>query len=79
MYESCESVYVMKEEQESRTGMMLDFSWMIQEKSYVQITRSMLTIKFMSAICCITDCRKLNTDFINNIHKKSEHTIINTF
>ena len=55
MYESCESVYAMKEEQESRTGMTLDFSWTIQEKSFVQITRSMFTVKFISAICYIKD------------------------
>ena len=47
MYESCESVSAMKEKQESRTGTMLDFNGMIQAKSYVQIIRSMLTVKFV--------------------------------
>ena len=40
MYESCVFVFVMKGKQENRIGMMLGFSWTIQAKLSVQITRS---------------------------------------
>lgn len=43
-YGLCESASVMKGDQESMIGMMLDFNWMIQAKLSVQITKSMLTV-----------------------------------
>ena len=62
IYESCESVSVMKEEQESTTGTMLDFNWMTQAKSYVQITRSMITVEFVSTVILqrVKNCGKPN-------------------
>ena len=54
MYELCESVSVMKGDRESRIGMMLDFSWMIPAKSYVQITKSMFTVSSTECILVLT-------------------------
>ena len=52
----------MKEEQESTTGTMLDFNWMTQAKSYVQITRSMITVEFVATVILqrVKNCGKPN-------------------